>query len=187
MHKWIFRTAFFVLLLASIEPDIILHARAERAERSADIETTVRYLLTHEGMTYRGTRIFSGGALKSIIFDVPSCNEPVQVVPTPRTFDASALFDRVGAPNDVRLFVYLSRVSEQESRFSFFLEHLKHNALGLIALTPYQPDGMMLLISEPQSCKTLPPIYWPLVWQTDYRIKVARKEPTQQLSGAASR
>ncbi len=171
MNRWLIRGLLFALLLASVDLGGFLRTHVERG---ADIETAVRHLLTSYGMTYRETRSFSGDALKSTIFDVPLCDEPLQVVATPRTFDASPLFDRVGEPGDVRLFAYLSRVSEQEDRFSFFLEHLKHSLLGVVAMTPYQPDGMMLMISEPRGCTNVPDVAWSLVWKTDYRLSVAR-------------
>jgi len=168
----------FALLLASVDIGQFLRTRAEHG---ADIEPVVRHLLTGYGMSYRETRRFSGGALNSMVFDAPSCDEPLQVVPSPRTFDASSLFDRVGAPGDVRFFAYLSKVSEQGDRLSFFLEHLKHSSLGLVAMTPYQPDGMMLMISEPRRCTNVPRVAWSLVWRTDYRLSVARDlNPSRQ-------
>ena len=44
-----------------------------RAGRGADIDTAVKHLLTHRGMSYRETRGLSGEALKSMVFDGPSC------------------------------------------------------------------------------------------------------------------
>jgi hypothetical protein len=171
MNRWLIRGLLFALLLASVDLGGFL---GSRVERGADTETSVRHLLAHYGMSYRETRSFSDGALTSMIFDVPLCDEPLQVAPSPRTFDASPLFDRVGAPGDIRLFAYLSQVSEREDRFSFFLEHLKQSLLGVVAMTPYQPDGMMLMISEPRGCTNVPDVAWSLVWKTDYRLSVAR-------------
>jgi hypothetical protein len=169
MPRWIIRGLLLVLLVVSVDPAGILRARARHG---ADIESAVLYLLAREGMIYRETR--DDGVLKSMLFALPSCAKPLVVVPSPRTFDSNTLLKRVGAPDDVHRFVYLTRVSEQEARYSFFLEHLKHSALGLIAMTPYQADGMMLLINEPQGCKASPAIDWSLVWRSDYRIEVAR-------------
>jgi hypothetical protein len=181
MNRWVIRALLFVLLLASVDPSGILRSRAERG---ANIETTVRSLLARNGMTYRETR--TDGVLKSMLFDWPSCGEPLQVVPSPRTFDSNTLLNAVGAPGDVHYFAYLSRASEHETRFSFFIEHLKHSALGLIAMTPYQADGMMLMISEPSGCNTMPRVDWSLVWKTDYRLRVARDHTPQQTSDAIS-
>jgi hypothetical protein len=182
MNKWVIRGLLFILLLASVDPGGLLRARAERG---ADIETTVRYLLAHHGMTYRETK--SDGVLKSMLFDWPSCREPLRVVPAPRTFDSNTLLNAVGAPGDVHQFAYLGRASEHETRFSFFLEHLKHSALGLIAMTPYQADGTMLMINEPQGCITMPRVDWSLAWDTDYRLRVARDPTPQRPSDAISR
>jgi hypothetical protein len=172
MNRWLVRCLLFVLLLASVDPGGLLRIRAERG---ADIETTIRYLLARNGLTYRETK--SDGVLASMLFDWASCGEPLQVVPAPRTFDSNTLLNAIGARGDAHYFAYLSRASEHETRFSFFLEHLRHSALGLIAMTPYQADGTMLMISEPQGCKTMPRIDWSLVWETDYRLRVAR-DPT---------
>ena len=109
-----------------------------------------------------------------MVFDAPSCGAPLLVVASPRRFDGSALFDRVGAPDDVHFFAYLSRVSQQQERFSFFVEHLKHSALALLAMTSYQPDGMMLMITEPRGCSNVPHTEWSQVWKTDYRLSVVR-------------
>ena len=125
-------------------------------------------------MSYRETRGLPGDALKSMVFDGPSCHEPLLVVASPRRFDGSALFDRVGAPGDVHFFAYLSRVSEEGARLSFFVEHLKHSALALLGMTSYQPDGMMLLITGPRGCLNVPRTEWSLVWKTDYRLSVVR-------------
>jgi hypothetical protein len=181
MNKWVIRGLFFVLLLASVDPIGLLRARAERG---ADIETTVRYLLARDGMTYRGIK--NDGVLKSLLFDWPLCSKPLQVVPAPRTFDSNTLLKAVGEPGDIHYFAYLSRASAHETRFSFFLEHLKHSALGLIAMTPYQADGMMLMISEPKGCKAAPRVDWSLAWQTNYRLRVARDpDPSPQKTSEA--
>ena len=178
MNRWVVRGLLLVLLLASVELGEFLRPRAERG---VDIETAVRHLLTRYGMSYRETRGLPGEALKSMVFDEPSCDEPLLVVPSPRTFDARALFDRVGAPGDVHFFAYLSQLSEQGDRLWFFLEHLKHSVLGLFAMTPYWPDGMMLMITEPRGCKSLPRAAWSVVWKTDYRLSVARdRDPSRQ-------
>jgi hypothetical protein len=182
MNRWVVRCLLFILLLASVDPGGLLRVRAERG---ADIETTVRYLLAGGGLAYRETR--SDAVLKSMLFDWPSCGDPIQVVPAPRTFDSNTLLNAVGARGDVHHFAYLSRASEHETRFSFFLEHLKHSALGLIAMTPYQADGTMLMISEPQGCKTMPPVDWSLAWKADYRLRVARDPKPQQSSDVISR
>jgi len=171
MNKWIVRGLLLALLLASVNLGEFVRSRAGRG---ADIDSTVKHLLTHAGMSYRETRGLPGEALKSMVFDRPSCQEPLLVVASPRTFDGSALFDRVGAPGDVHFFAYLSRVSEQGARFSFFVEHLKHSVLALLAMTSYQPDGMMLMITEPRGCSNVPRTEWSLVWKTDYRLSVAR-------------
>lgn len=182
MTRWVIRGLLFTLLLASVDPGGLLRTSVERG---ADIETTIRSLLARNGMTYRETK--TDGVLKSMFFDWPSCGEPLQVVPSPRTFDSTTVLNAVGAPGDVHRFAYLSRASEHETRFSFFLEHLKHNALGLIAMTPYQADGVMLMINEPQDCKTMPRVDWSLAWETDYRLRVARDPTPQQSSDAISR
>jgi|SRR5579862_875925 len=168
MRRWVIRGLLFVLLVVSIDPTGILRARARPG---ADIERTVQYLLAREGLIYRET--LDDGVLRSMLFSSPSCAKPLLVVPSPRTFDSDTLLSAVGARGDVHRFAYLTRISEKEMRYSFFLEHLKHSALGLIAMTPYQADGIMLLINEPQGCKT-PAIDWSLVWRSDYRIEVAR-------------
>jgi hypothetical protein len=182
MNRWVVRCLLFVLLLASVDPGGLLRARVERG---ANIETAVKYLLARDGMTYRETR--SDGVLESMIFDWPSCSEPFQVVPAPRTFDSTTLLNAVGAPGDLHQFAYLSLASEHETRFSFFLEHLKHSTLGLIAMTPYQADGIMLMINKPQACKTMPRVDWSLAWDTAYRLKVALEPTRQQSSDAISR
>ena len=172
MNKWVIRSLLLVLLVASVN----LRAFVRTAhEPGADTETAVKELLAGYGFSYRETRSFPDGVLKSLVFDAPSCGDPIQVAVSPRTADASTDYNRLGAPGDVRLFAYLSKISEQEARFSFFVEHLKHSALGLIAMTPYRPDGMMLTISEPRGCKNLPPVPWSRVWEADYRVGVARE------------
>jgi hypothetical protein len=171
MRSWAIRGLLLALLVASVGLGAKL---SSRAERGADLQTAVRALLTENGLTYRETKNVARDSLISMLFAVPSCAEPLQVVPTPRTFDATAFFDRIGAPGDIRFFAYLDRISAREDRFSFFLEHLKHSALGLFALTPYQADGMMLMVSEPRNCAKLPRIDWSVVWRRDYRTAVAR-------------
>jgi hypothetical protein len=143
-------------------------------EGGADIKTTTIHLLTHQGMQYRETRSFFDGSLESMLFDLPSCDEPLQVIPTPRTFEAMPLFDQVGAPGDKRRFAYLSQMSEEGGRLWAFLEHVKHRSLELIAMTHYRPDGLMLMISEPRGCKSAPNIDWSLIWKTEYRLSIAR-------------
>ena len=171
MPRWFIRALLLVLLVVSVDPTGMLRARARHG---ADIERTVQYLLWSRGVDYLETK--DDGVLKSMLFASPSCAEPLLVVPSPRTFDSNTLLKVMGAPGDVHRFAYLTRVSEREARYSFFVEHLKHSALGLIAMTPYQADGMMLLIDEPQGCKALSTIDWSLVWRSDYRIEVARNE-----------
>lgn len=184
MRSWFIRGLLLTLLLASVDPVGLLRARAERG---ADIETTVRHLLARDGMTYRETK--SNGVLKSMTFWLSACLEPLQVYPSPRTFDLIAVLNAVGAPGDIHRFAYLSRVSQNATRFSLFLEHMKHSALGLIAMTPYQPDGMMLMIDEPHGCKSIPHIDWSQVWRTDYRLQVERdiKQATAEPAPAKSR
>ena len=171
MNKWIIRGLLLALLLASVNLGEFVRTRAGRG---ADIDSAVKHLLTHSGMSYRETRGLPGEALKSMVFDGPSCHEPLLVVASPRRFDGSALFDRVGAPGDVHFFAYLSRVSEEGARLSFFVEHLKHSALALLGMTSYQPDGMMLLITGPRGCSNVPRTEWSLVWKTDYRLSIVR-------------
>ena len=171
MRSWAIRGLLLALLVASVGLGANL---SSRAERGANLEDAVKRLLTDNGLTYRKTENVAQDALRSMRFDVPSCARPLQVVPTPRTFDATAFFDRVGEPGDVRFFAYLGRISVAQDRFSFFLEHLKQSALGLLAMTPYQADGMMLMVSEPRDCASLPRIDWSLAWRRDYRKTVAR-------------
>ncbi len=171
MRKWVIRGLLAVLLVVSVD----LHAfLGIGAERSVSIETAVKQLLADRGLSFRKSQSFSD-TLTSMLFAVPSCSEPLQVIVTPRTFDAQAVLDRISAPDDIRVFAYLSRASEQGARFSFFLEHLKESALGLIAMTSYQTDGMMLVINEPSSCKTVPQVPWAQVWKTAYRERIARE------------
>ena len=171
MHRWVVRGLLFGLLLASVFSGEVLH---RRADLGANIEATIKYLLAHEGLAYRETKSFSGESLNVMMFNWPACGEPLQVAATPRTFDAVALFKRMGAPGDIRLLAYLSNASEHETRYSLFLEHFKYSVLGLIGMTSYEPDGTMLMVVVPSGCTLAPPVDWSLVWQTNYRLKVAK-------------
>ena len=139
----------------------------------ADINTTVIHLLASKGLPYRETRSFSGGALTSLLFDLPACAGPLQVAPTNHAFEARGLFDKVSGLHDVRLFAYLDKVSAEESDRWTFFEHLRYRFLEALSLSPYQVDGTMLLISMPKDCVS-PPIDWSIVWSAEYRRSIAR-------------
>ena len=53
MNKWIIRGLLLALLLASVNLGDFVRTRAGRG---VDIDTAVKHLLTHRGMSYRETR-----------------------------------------------------------------------------------------------------------------------------------
>lgn len=172
MNRWAIRGLLFVLLI--VLPALLNFSGVlPTPTAGTDIDATVTHLLASRGMPYRGARSFSGGSLKSLRFELASCAEPLQVIPTARGFEARALFDKVGRPGDVRFFAYLGKVSNEASDSWTFREHLKHRLLESLWLSPYQIDGLMLLINTPKDCD-LPRLDWSLVWNKAYRRSVAQ-------------
>jgi hypothetical protein len=172
MSRWVVRSLLLVLLLTSVA---FRETFRSDAEVGVDIEEAVRQMLTHHGMSYRQTKNISDGLLEAMIFDVPSCGEPIQVIPTFRMLGTSALFDRVGRSGDARFFAFLSLFSEQYDRFRFTMEHVKYHFLDLFGVTPYQLDAKMLIIIAPRNCADVAILDWSLVWKTDYRRSIARE------------
>jgi hypothetical protein len=106
-------------------------------------------------------------------FDSPRCGRPLQVAPTARTFEAYTLFDQIGAPGDARSFAYLDRVTRQADSRGMFFEHVKQRALELAGMMSFQPDGLMVMISEPEGCDIASSIDWTMLWRKDFRSRVA--------------
>lgn len=169
MNKWVVRSFLFVML---VTVPAILAIFTTVPMVNVDIKTTVTQLLAKQGLRYRETRSFSDGSLISMLFELPKCAEPLQVIPTSNSFEARGLFDKAARPEDTRLFAYLGKVSREQSDRWTFREHLKHRLLELLSLSPYEDDRQMLLIVTPKDCN-LPQIDWSLVWRTNYRRSIA--------------
>jgi hypothetical protein len=168
VNRWVIRVLLFGLLI--VLPAALDVSRAAPTI-GADINATVIHLLAGQGVPYRETRSFSGGSLTSLLFGLPGCAEPLQVIPTNHAFEARRLFDKVSEPGDVRLFAYLGKVSKEERDEWTFVEHLKYRFLELFLLSPYQVDGVMLMIVTPKDCDA-PRINWSLAWNAEYRRSI---------------
>jgi hypothetical protein len=183
MNKWIIRSLLLVSLLASVT---IRATLGNYARSSVNINDAVLHLMAIHGFSYDGTTRIEGGALNAMLFHSPSCGRPIQIVPTSSYFEGRSLFDHIGASGDGQKFAYLSQVWRREDRLGIFFEHVKHRTLELIGITPYQPDHTMVMISEPKGCDIASRIDWSILWEMDYRSRMARQQaPTTQQSQPA--
>jgi hypothetical protein len=170
MNNWIARGLLLGLLLSSA---IIKGTSGNDPGASVPIKEAVLHLMGSRGFSYRGTTSIENDALNSMVFDTPYCNRPLQVVPTFINFQAYTFFDQIGAPGDARSFAYLDQVSRQVDSRGMFFEHVKQRALKLVGMMSYQPDGTMVMISEPEGCDITSRIDWTMLWKKDFRSRVA--------------
>ena len=179
MNNWIVRGLLLGLLLSSIT---IRATLGNDAGMTVPVNEVVLHLMASRGFSYRGTTNIENDALVSMVFDTPYCSRPLQVVPTARTLQAYTFFDQIGAPGDARSFAYLGQVSRQADSRGMFFEHVKQRALELVGMMSYQPDGIMVMISEPEGCDIASRIDWTMLWKKDFRSRVAsdRKASNQQ-------
>jgi hypothetical protein len=170
MNNWIVRGLLLGLLLSSIT---IRATLGNDAGVSVPIEESVLHFMASRGFSYRGTNsIIDGEALDVMVFDTPSCGRPLQVAMS-SAFRTNAFFDHIGAPDDARIFAYLDRVSRQADSRGMFFGHAKQRALELVGMMSYEPDGMMVMISEPEGCDIASRIDWTMLWKKDFRSRVA--------------
>jgi hypothetical protein len=170
MNRWIIRCLLLGLFFASVT---IRATSGNQDGAGVDINEAILHLMASRGFSYTGTTTIEDGALNSMAFDTPFCRRPLQIVPTDRTFEANALFDKIGASGDARIFAYLGVISRRADRRDMLFEHFKQRVLELIGMTPYQLDSKMVMISEPEGCDIASGIDWKLLWQRDYRSRAA--------------
>jgi hypothetical protein len=170
MNNWIVRTLLLGLLLCS---GVVRATVANDAGATVPLKEAILGLMARRGLSFAGGSSIEGGTLVSMAFATPSCNRPLVVTPTSRTFQAKALFEQIGAPGDARSFAYLGRVSRRQDSRDMFFEHLKQRALELLGMTSYEPDSIMVMISEPEGCDLASRIDWTMLWKKDFRSRVA--------------
>lgn len=173
MNKLIPRGILLGLLLSSAS---IRATTGNNLRASVPIREAILQLLANHGYSYRGSMNIEEDALTSMIFDTPSCGRPLQVAATVRTFQAKPFFDQIGAAGDVRIFAYLGQVSRRADSRSLFFEHLKQRLLEVVNMTSYEPDSMMVMISEPKGCDIASKVDWTMLWKKEFRERLARNK-----------
>jgi hypothetical protein len=165
---WAAHGLFAVLLAGSIA------VRGQAGQSPLDdaslLERGVMSVADSQGLKLREYRRRSGAESlpRVLVFEAPSCSQPVQVSPILWTFEDESFLGSDPEQGYTRRYIYFDRSWDAPRPRAVFIQRMKYRALAMFGLTGYAPSPYLIVVESPKRCPALETADWSGAWNHLY-------------------
>ena len=165
MRVWPAHAVFAAILVGSL-------AAREQAAEPIDyslslLEPAVLRVAGSQGWGLREYRTINGVASRALVFNVPGCSQPVEVVLRLSTFEEQTVMESAPEPGYLRRYIYFDQTWDTPDPRAAVVQRMKYAALATFGLTKYAPSWYLLQVEAPANCRAAEAIDWRSVWNRD--------------------
>ena len=164
MRAWAAHAVFAAILIGSL-------ATRERAvdapASSVSLKAAVLRVAGSHGWGFDDYRTTSGMVSWTLVFEAPSCSQPVFVSLRLSSFEDETMMQYSLEPGYVRRYIYFDRTWDAPDHRAAFLQRMKYEVLAKFGMTEYLPSDYLLLVEAPPHCQAAETIDWRPVWSRD--------------------